>query len=162
MTTKARTNAFKVTYRQCLDFLNAADELKFAGDFGFRCALAAIVREAKKEIDIFNGAQEPSPGLSSFKSEVALHRENCTVEMDGKKIVDVEAYMDLYEKTRIKYANALDQGSKLKKEANKALDNEVDIFCDPIPLTMLEKNDKELKFGPMILSAILPFSESVN
>ena len=162
MTNKVKKNVIRVTYRQCINFLNATDELKFVGNFGFRRAIAAVVMEVKKAIEIFNSGQQPSPELASFKSEVALHRENCTVEMDGKKIVDVEAYMDLYEKARIKYANALEQGIKLKKEANEALEDEVGIVCDPISMAMLEKNDQELKFSPLLLSAILPFSAPVE
>lgn len=158
MTTKVKEHTFSPTLRQCIDFLNAANDLKSTGSFNFRCAIASLAMEAKRRVQAFNEAQEPSPGLTSFKSELAFHRENCTVEIDGKKSIDVDAYMDLYEKAKIKYAKALEDADKLQKDANRALENKVDIYCNPILLSMLEETDREAKLDPMLLSAILPFT----
>jgi hypothetical protein len=114
--------------------------------------------EAKRRVQVFNEAQEPSLGINSFKSELVLHRENCTIEKDGKKTVNVEAYMELYEKTRNKYSKALEEADKLMQDANKSLENKVDLYCDPIPMAMLEQTDLEEKLNPILLSAILPFT----
>lgn len=162
MTTRVNEHTLSPTLRQCIDFLNAAKFLKSTGSFNFRCAVASLAMEANRRVLVFNEEQQPSPGLTSFKSELALHRENCTVEIDGKKSVDAEAYMDLYEKTRIKYSKALEDAQKLQKEANRALENKVDIYCKPIPLEMLEQTDQEAKLDPMLLSAILPFTASAQ
>lgn len=158
MTTRVKEHTFKPSMRQCIDFLNAANELKSTGGFNFRCAIASLAMEAKRRVQIFNEAQQPSPGMTSFKNELALHRENCTIEVEGKKVVDVEAYMDLYEKAKIKYAKASEDAERLRKEANESLEDKVDIYCKPIPMAMLEQIDLEAKLDPILLSSILPFS----
>ena len=158
MTTKVKELALSVTLRQCIDFLNAANELKSTGSFRFRCAIASLTIQAKRRVEVFNDAQQPSPGLQKFKSEMALHQQNCTIETDGKKQVNVDAYMLLVEKTKLEYAKVLEQADKLQQDANKALDNKVDIYCIPIALELLEEADLEARFNPMLLSAILPFT----
>ena len=134
MKTKEEEKTLSMTMRQCVDFLNAANNLRSTGSFDFRCAIASIAMEAKRRVQAFNEGKTHSPDFDSFKSEIALHRENCTVEMEGKKSVDVATYMELCEKAKIKYAKTLSEVDKLQQQANKALENKITIYCDPIPM----------------------------
>jgi len=147
----------KATYRQMMYLSNVAEVLKGRGNFKFRCALAAIVLEATKQVEVFNEGRKPAKGIQAFQEEVNLHRENCTVTKNDKKEVNVAAFMPLLEKAKITHKSAIEASEKIQAEANKALDNEVEIFASPIPLALLEEADKEEKFETVLLSRLLPF-----
>jgi hypothetical protein len=149
----------KVTLRQCIHLTNAAEQLKGMGGFKFRCALAGITMEATKRIEQFNEAQKPAKGMQAFQEEIALHRENCTKEKDGKKTVNVAELIPLIEKARSTHAKAIEKDEKVREEAQKSLDNEIELQASPIPMEMLEQVDSEEKFEISMLSRILPFAK---
>lgn len=158
MKKQEQENNFTVTLRQCIDFVTEAKNLKSIGGFKLRCTIAALAMEATKIVQIHNEGQEPSPGLTLYRTEVNLHRENCTIETDGKKQVDVEAFIPLLESARIKHSKAIAEADKIQRESNKALEDDVKIYCNPIPMSMLEELDQEQKIDITVLSSILPFA----
>jgi len=157
MKSKTEQPTLSVTYRQCIDFLNASKEFNNVGNFDFRCRIAGIAIEARPRVQAYNEGQLPSPGIIAFNKELSLHKENCTFEKEGVKQIDTEAYMDLYEKSRVKYAKDIAEDSLLSKEANQALDNKIELYAKAIPLSELRSIDSEMKFTPTILSIVLPF-----
>lgn len=147
----------KVTYRQLMYLTNAAEVLKGKGTFNFRCMLAGLVLEANQKIEAFNEARKTSKGMQDFQEEIQLHRENCTVERNGKKEIDIPAFMPLYAKAKLTHAKAIEASEKNQEEANKALDTLVDINASPISVSLLEESDKQEKFDISTLSKLLPF-----
>jgi hypothetical protein len=157
MKSKTEQSALSVTIRQCNDFLSVSKEFNNVGNFDFRCRIAGIAIEARRRVQIFHEAQMPSPGILAFQKELSLHKENCTFEKEGVKQIDTEAYMDLYEKSRVKYAKDIAEENVLGKEANQALDKKVNFDAEGIHLSELRVLDTEFKLTPTILSNILPF-----
>ena len=149
----------KSTYRQCANLTVAAEELKGRGSFKFRCVIAAIAIEAKNKVDIFQEAQKPAKGIQAFQEEVSLHRENCTTEKDGKKLVDAAKFMPLLAKARATHAKAIEAQEKIQDEANKAFDTEAEFNASFISMSLLEEIDKEDPFEVSLLSKLLPFVE---
>ena len=149
----------KATYRQCMTIANTAEELKGRGSFAFRCAVAAIVIEATRHVEIFNDARKPAKGMQAFQEEVGLIRENNTIEKNGKKEVNVSVFMPLLQKAKAAHKPAIEAAEKLQAEANKDLDKEVDISAKAIAISLLEETDKDEHFEVSILSRLLPFVE---
>lgn len=149
--------SMSVTTRQIINFLNVLNEFNKVIDFDFRCNIAAITIEARRRLQVFNEAQLPSPGIVSFNKELSLHKENCTIDVEGAKQIDTESYMVLYEQSKIKYAKDIAEANKLQQEANRALDKEIDLDVKPIPMETLRVIDSEAQFSPDLLSFILPF-----
>src|SRR5665647_205718 len=149
----------KATYRQLMHFTNAAEELKGRGGFKFRCALAAIVLEATAKIESFNEARKPAKGIQAFQEEVNLHRENCTITKNDKKEVNVASFMPLLTKAKATHSKAIEAAEKIQDEANKELDNEIELKASLIPMALIEEADKEAPFEVSLLSKLLPFVE---
>ena len=149
----------KATYRQLMHVTNAAEELKGRGGFKFRCALAAIVLEATAKIEVFNEGRKPAKGIQAFQEEVSLHRENNTIEKDGKKVVNVAAFMPLLAKAKATHAKAIEAAEKIQAEANKELDTQVEVNANPISMLLIEETDNEERFETTLLSRLLPFVE---
>ena len=149
----------KVTMRQCLHFSNAMSSLVARGNFAFRCALGSAILEAKTKAEQFGERQKPAKGIQEYEKQVELIRENCTVEKDGKKEVDIDLFMPQLKKAQSIHAKAIEAAEKLREEANFALDQPVDFLARPIPIALLEEADMEEKFEPALLSKILPFCE---
>ena len=147
----------KATYRQCMHFSNAAEELKGRGGFKLRCAIAAIVLETTKQIEVFNEGRKPAKGIQAFQEEVNLHRENNTVEKDGKKVVNVAVFMPLLQKAKSTHRVAIEASEKIQAEANKEFDNEIEINASLIPMSLLEDADTIERFETVLLSRLLPF-----
>jgi len=147
----------KLTLRQSINFLNATDELKSRGSFVFRCAVAGLAMEAKRHVELFNESIKPSKGIQSFQEEIRLHKENCTSDKDGKKKVDVETYMPLFESAKIKYSKAIADSEKLQQDSNKRLEETVEYCASLIPYELLLECDNEEKFNATLLTNILPF-----
>jgi len=147
----------KATYRQLMHFTNAAEELKGRGGFKFRCALAAIVLEASRCIEAFNEARKPAKGIQAFQEEVNLQRENCTITKNDKKEVNVAAFMPLLAKAKATHKLAIEASEKIQAEANKELDNEIEINASVIPMSLLEDADTIERFEAVLLSRLLPF-----
>jgi len=149
----------KATYRQLMHLARAAEELKGRGGFKFRCALAAIVLEATAKIESFNEARKPAKGIQSFQEEINLHRENCTVTKNDKKEVNVAAFMPLLQKAKATHSKAIEAAEKIQDEANKELDNEIELKASLISMVLIEEADKEAPFEVSLLSKLLPFVE---
>lgn len=149
----------KTTYRDCMHFNSAAKELKGRGGFKFRCALAAVVLEASNKIEAFQEARKPAKGIQAFQEEVELHRENCTIEKNGKKEVNVSAFMPLLQKAKATHKAAIEASEKIQAEANRELDTEIELNANLIPLSLLAEADKEERFESTLLSRLLPFVE---
>ena len=149
----------KATYRQLMHVTNAAEELKGRGGFKFRCALAAIVLEATAKIEVFNEGRKPAKGIQAFQEEVGLIRENNTIEKDGKKVVNVAAFMPLLVKAKATHKTAIEAAEKIQAEANKELDAIIEVNAIPIPMSLLEETDKDEKFEVSLLSRLLPFAQ---
>lgn len=156
---KNQSAATNPSMRQCVHFLNAVAELKTAGSFDFRCAIASLAIEVKQKVEVFQQEQQASKVLTSFEKEMQLHKEECTKEKDGKKQLDVEAYMEHFEKAKAKYKKDFTKSEELEKQANKVFDDAVDIYTKLIPHDMLVAMDTETKFSAIALSALLPFVE---
>ena len=149
----------KTTLRKCIGLANALDQLKTMGNFKFRCAVVGAGLLARQKVEQFNELQKPSAGITTLQEEIRLHKENCTKEKDGKKTVDVAAFIPLFEKAQEKHSKAIQGAEKLQKEANKELDNEFEIDITPISLELIQKADEEERIPAMLLAAILPFCE---
>jgi hypothetical protein len=154
-----QTPAGKQTLRQAIALINAADELKSRGNFLFRCTVAGLAMEAKHHLELFNEAIKPSKGMQAFQEALQLHKENCTSDKEGKKKVDVEAYMPLYEGERRKHAKAIDEYEKVQEDSNKRLDLPVELTAKLIPYQMLLEADAQEPFNTLLLSSLLPFVE---
>lgn len=152
-----KTATSSLTLRQAIALINAADELKTRGTFLFRCTVAGLALEAKHHLDLFNESIKPSKAYQAFQDELALHKENCTAEKDGKKKVDVEAYMPLYDAARIKHRKAIDEADKLQSDSNKKLDEPVAFCAKMISYELLKQCDEQEPFNTLLLSNILPF-----
>jgi len=149
----------KTTLRKCIQFAEAAEAIKGRGGFKFRCAVAAISIEATNKINAFNEARKPSKGVQEFQEEISVHRENCTAEKEGKRMIDVAKFMPLLKKAKITHAKALGQSEKDQEDANKQLDKEIELNAAEIPVALLEEADEAEKFEDFILSRILPFAK---
>lgn len=149
--------ASKLTLRQSLNFLNATAELSTRGSYHFRCTVAGLAMEAKHHIELHNESIKTSKGMQAYQEEIKIIRENCTSEKDGKKKVDQEAFMPLYESATIKHSKAIEQSEKLNQEINKRLDEPVEYCAKLIPYEMMLEADKEEKFSTTLLTNILPF-----
>jgi hypothetical protein len=149
----------KTTLRKCVALANAIDELKTMGGLDFRCAVVSVALAAKLEVEHFNELQKPSKGIVAFQEEIRIHRENCTKDKDGKKLIDVSAFMPLFEKSRSTHAKAIEASEKLQQDANKALDKEFELSVKPIPMEIIREADKEERIPASILGSILPFME---
>lgn len=147
----------KVTYRNCIHLLNGATEIKGRGGFKFRCAVAGILMEATNAIERYNEAKKPNKGMEALKEEIELHTRNCSQDKDGKKVVDVEKLTDLISKTKEKHKKAIEQDEKDRRDANKELDNKIELCADPIPEDMLEAEDQREHFEVYLLQILQPF-----
>jgi hypothetical protein len=148
----------KTTLRKCIGLVNALEQLKTMGNFTFRCAVVGAGIIAKQKVEQFNELQKPSAGIATLQEEIRLHKENCTKEKDGKKTVDVAAFIPLFEKAQEKHLKAIQAAEKLQKEANKELDKEIEIDIKPIQLALIQEADDEERIPALLLSAILPFA----
>ena len=149
----------KATLRKCVGIVNALDQLKTMGNFKFRCAVVNVGLLAKLKVEQFNETQKPSAGIQSFQEEVRLHKENCTKDKEGKKMVDVTAFIPLLEKAQEKHVKAIQAAEKLQKDANKELDKEIELDIKPISLELVKEADDEERIPATLLAAILPFCE---
>lgn len=149
----------KTTLRKCIHFQSAVEELKARGSFDFRCAVAAIAIEANRQIEIFNEAQKPAKGMTDYQQEISLHKENCTEEKEGKKVINVAAFMPMFEKSRAKHAKAIELAEKISREAMQALDNEIEISCKPIQRAQLAAVDTADPLDASLLAKVMPFVE---
>jgi len=149
----------KATYRQCLNFSNAAEQLKGRGGFEFRCAVAAIAMETTKQIEIFNAGRKPVKGMQEYQEEVNLHRENCTITKNEKKEVNVAAFIPLRNKANATHAKAIAEHEKINAEANAQLDKAIELTIIPVAISLLKEADKEEHFEVSILSRLLSFVE---
>lgn len=152
-----QTASSNPTMRQCYNFLSAVNELRATGSFDFRCAIAYLAIEIKQKYEVYLEERQSSRVLTSFEKEMMLHEKECTREKDGKKELDVEAYMECYEKARLKYKKDFQKSEDLEKQSKDAFDNAVNIYTELIPYGMFVQTDNETKFSPITLSALLPF-----
>lgn len=157
MKNKTNDQTSKLTLRQSINFLNATDELKSRGSFVFRCAVAGLAMEAKRHVELFNESIKPSKGIQAYQEEIRLHKENCTVDKEGKKRVDVETFMPLYEAAQSKHSKAIADAEKLQQDSNKRLEEKVDFYSNLIPYELLLECDTEERFNATLLTNILPF-----
>ncbi len=151
----------EVTYKECFNFINGIEKLNSRGDFDFRCCVASLVMEVERIITTFKMAKKPGKGYKAYQEELQLLRENCTIEKEGAKKLDLEAFIPLFNDLKSRSTKVLEESEKLIDESNKALDNKVTLYSLPIKMEVLKQIDQEEKFpGTFLLGIILPFTDA--
>ena len=77
--------------------------------------------------------------------------------MNGKKVVDTARYMTEFSKSQLTHANALKAAEIQHKEANAALDDEIELDVVGVKISQLEEANEKEALTSSLISRIYPF-----
>jgi hypothetical protein len=152
-------NPMKVTLRQTFSFSKAVEELKIRGNWDFRCTIAQIALPARTHLEQWQEKQKPAKGILAYQTELELHKKNCTEGEGDKAKINVALFMPLFHKAQETHKKAIEAAEKLQDDANKSLDEMIEIDCYPISNELVKLADEEEKFDGALLAKLLPFME---